>query len=86
MVCNRQMDKLKAYVALVGLGAFAKLLGVSAQRLSNWLERGVPIGYCSRVERVSGAVVLRQDLRPDDWREIWPELAANDQAREVAHG
>ena len=29
---------------------------------------------CVLVERLSGAVVTRRDLRPDDWALIWPEL------------
>lgn len=28
------------------------------------------------VERATGAVVTRQDLRPHDWQQIWPELSA----------
>jgi DNA-binding transcriptional regulator YdaS (Cro superfamily) len=27
------------------------------------------------LERATGGVVTRQDLRPDDWHLIWPELA-----------
>jgi DNA-binding transcriptional regulator YdaS (Cro superfamily) len=30
---------------------------------------------CVVIERESGFKVRRQDLRPDDWRRIWPELA-----------
>jgi DNA-binding transcriptional regulator YdaS (Cro superfamily) len=29
----------------------------------------------SKIEQASGSVVTRQVLRPDDWKEIWPELA-----------
>lgn len=29
----------------------------------------------SKIEQASGGVVTRQVLRPDDWMEIWPELA-----------
>ncbi len=31
---------------------------------------------CADIERESGGVVTRMDLRPDDWHRIWPELAA----------
>lgn len=34
--------------------------------------------YCVAIERETGGKVTRKDLRPDDWRAIWPELAAND--------
>jgi len=30
---------------------------------------------CVAVERESNGEVVRKDLRPDDWRDIWPELA-----------
>lgn len=30
---------------------------------------------CVAIERATEGVVTRQDLRPDDWRDIWPELA-----------
>lgn len=56
-----------------GITAAAALLDISPQRLSNWIERGVPIEFGARVETVLG--VSRRDLRPDDWRAIWPELA-----------
>ena len=29
------------------------------------------------IERATNGVVSRRDLRPDDWRVIWPELAQN---------
>jgi len=32
--------------------------------------------YCVRIERVTGGLVRRQDLRPDDYFEIWPDLSA----------
>ena len=44
--------------------------------------RNVMYGYrpcsaelASAVERVSGGAVTRQVMRPDDWQEVWPELA-----------
>lgn len=40
----------------------------------------------SAVERASQGAVKRQDLRPSDWRDIWPELAANEQQQEVVNG
>jgi len=29
----------------------------------------------ARIERATNGLVSRQDLRPHDWQEIWPELA-----------
>jgi DNA-binding transcriptional regulator YdaS (Cro superfamily) len=31
--------------------------------------------YAVAIERATGGAVKRQDLRPDDWHRIWPELA-----------
>lgn len=60
---------------LGGREVLAAALGVSLAALGNWKSRGVPIQRCVAIERLSGGVVTRRDLRPDDWREIWPELA-----------
>lgn len=30
---------------------------------------------CVAIEQATDGAVTRQDLRPDDWRAIWPELA-----------
>jgi len=38
-----------------------------------WKHRGnIPAEYCAAIEKTTG--VRRQELRPDDWRAIWPEL------------
>ncbi|WP_230676324.1 transcriptional regulator [Burkholderia gladioli] len=29
---------------------------------------------CIRIERATGGAVTRCDLRPMDWRDIWPEF------------
>ena len=67
------MKTLQQAVDSRGLKASADLLGVSPQRLSNWMDRGVPVEHCASVETELG--VTRRDLRPDDWHLIWPELA-----------
>jgi DNA-binding transcriptional regulator YdaS (Cro superfamily) len=36
--------------------------------------RAVSPARCVQIERLTGGVVSRRDLRPDDWRSIWPEL------------
>lgn len=56
--------------------ALASLIGVSAQRIKNWLSRDkqIPELYCSRIEQALAKKVRRQELRPEDWHEIWPEL------------
>jgi len=37
--------------------------------------RPIPIHHCVAIERATGGQVTRQELRPDDWWKIWPELA-----------
>lgn len=56
-------------------------------------ERPCPPKLAVSIEVETGGAVTRKDLFPKDWREIWPELAANDPApaeqtadQGVAHG
>lgn len=50
--------------------------------VSQWLRPGtrtgrpVPPKQCVRIEQLTRGAVTRRELRPDDWREIWPELDA----------
>jgi DNA-binding transcriptional regulator YdaS (Cro superfamily) len=37
-------------------------------------KRPAPAERCAEIERLSGGEVSRQELRPDDWAQIWPEL------------
>lgn len=36
--------------------------------------------HCVAIERATRGLVTRADLRPDDWRDIWPELASAEAA------
>ena len=76
MACNVGMEKTHF---LDSPGIRAKImaaLGVSAQVVSNWKARDmVPIEHCAAIEIATDGAVTRQELRPDDWRSIWPELA-----------
>lgn len=76
----RRMDKLKIYLMALPMTdriAFAERCGTTWPFLRN-----VAYGYrvageklCVCIEKESDAAVTRQDLRSDDWHEIWPELA-----------
>lgn len=46
-----------------GLSKVAQTLGVSTNRLANWLKRGVPAEHCPDVEAALG--VRCEVLRPD---------------------
>lgn len=91
------MNYVKKACAIAGNQAFlARLLGVAPAVVYQWVSglRPVPVRYCVAIERATDGAVTRQDLRPDDWREIWPELANTLAATapaaikndEVAHG
>lgn len=56
-----------------GPAALAKQLNESIQTVSNWAARGrPPANRCAAIQRITG--VDRRELRPDDWRDYWPEL------------
>lgn len=58
-----------------GRNALASLLGVSVTAIGNWKTRGVPLEQCVPIERATHGAVTRKDLRPDDYLDVWPELA-----------
>lgn len=73
---NLSVPGLKAAISKAGSqSALARLLGKSQPLISKWLKSTRPLRaeHCAEIERALG--VSRQTLRPDDWREIWPELA-----------
>lgn len=57
--------------------ALGEAVGLSQAAVGNWVMRGskVPPEYCAAIEVATGRAVTRQDMRPDDWQKIWPELA-----------
>lgn len=61
----------------------ASAVGASPQVVSNWRTRGAPVERCADIERATGGVVMRWDLRPDDWHRIWPELVNHERAPQV---
>lgn len=71
------MDRLKEYLNDKTQQEMATLLGVRQPTLQAWLaeKRPIPIKRCVQIEELTQGLVTRRDLRPDDWAEIWPELA-----------
>lgn len=56
--------------------AMAAALGVSKAAVNQWKLPGrkVPIEQCVAIEQMTGRIVRRWHLRPNDWFRIWPEL------------
>ncbi len=70
--------KLSDYLREAGLShaGFGKVIGVSQPIVSGWANDGlVPEKRAVQIEAATEGAVTRRDLRPDDWHEIWPELA-----------
>lgn len=55
----------------------AQKLGITPVLISQWAnrQRPVPPERCVEIERATTGQVTRRDLRPEDWMNIWPELA-----------
>ncbi len=89
------MEKLREWVAeRRGRAAdLAAALGVPASFVTKMAggERPVPIAHMAKIEEITQGAVTRRDLRPDDWQDIWPELADHQphatkaEAQEVSH-
>ena len=60
-----------------GMGVLARAISTSPNVVANWKYRGAHPHprYCPAIEQITGGRVSRKDLRPDDWSQIWPELA-----------
>nr|WP_144154496.1 YdaS family helix-turn-helix protein [Paraburkholderia sp. BCC1885] len=75
------MDKLKSFIASLPpeeRDQFARRCRTTKAFLRNiaYGQRVAGEKLSVLIERESGGAVTRLDLRPDDWRDIWPELVA----------
>lgn len=67
--------------------SFAQRCGTTV----GYLRKAVSVGQllkvvvCVSIERETHGQVTRKDLRPDDWQDIWPELASSEQKQSPAH-
>lgn len=61
-----------------GVSRLADAIGVGQSAISNLATRGgTPSpANCLAIERATSGAVTRQDLRPDDYWLIWPDLSA----------
>lgn len=64
-------------------GIMAKKLGVSTSQMSQMVNGTCAISNkrCLIIEIFTKGEVSRKDLRPNDWHEIWPELATQESAK-----
>jgi len=82
MPYHHGMEKLRHFCesGALSISDLARRLDVSPPTVTEWCRgrRPVPIARCLAIERATGGVVSRRDLRPNDWREIWPDLVDSD--------
>ncbi len=62
---------------LGGPTAVARLLNVKPPSVHAWKTGGIPDDKLIRLAPTleKAGIATRQELRPDDWHSIWPELA-----------
>lgn len=67
--------------------SFAADCETSLGHLRNSIYSGKPLApvTCVLIEQRTAGAVMRWHTRPDDWRRIWPELNARDDAPIVCH-
>ena len=68
---------------LGGTYRVANILGIKSPSVSDWKKgNSIPddklIRLANEIELVSGGVIGRKVLFPEDWMSIWPELAESD--------
>lgn len=83
------MDKLLKFLNSLSKEAreaFASACGTSVGYLRKAVSSGQSLSAatCVAVERESKYQVTRKDLRPDDWQNIWPELATTGEPHDHA--
>jgi DNA-binding transcriptional regulator YdaS (Cro superfamily) len=74
--------KLDEYLSRPGsltVAQIAERIGVKSDaQIRQWQhgysDRQPGAAYCVAIERATGGAVTRQDLRPDDYWLIWPDL------------
>ncbi len=77
-----------AAAQLGSVSALARAVGVQPPTVHQWRigDRPVPVEKCVLIERATDGAVTRQDLRPDDYWLIWPDLPAPEAAQPAGQG
>lgn len=58
--------------------ALCKLIGAHPPDVSKWAsgERPIPVPYGAPIESATNGLVTRQEMFPEEWKRVWPELKA----------
>ena len=77
------MERLRAHLRTLSVDeqrAYAMRCGTTIGYLRKALSLDLRLRahVCVALERESAGAVTRRDLRPDDWQDIWPELAESE--------
>ncbi|MDH0777509.1 helix-turn-helix domain-containing protein [Delftia tsuruhatensis] len=73
---NPSAPALREAISMAGSqSALGRLMGHSQVLVHKWLNSPRPLGekHCVKLEKLLG--IPRSRSRPDDWEQIWPELA-----------
>lgn len=67
----------RACDAVGSKAALARAVGVKPPVIQQWIKgaRPIPAKRCVAIEKATKGAVTRQQLRPDDWQNFWPELS-----------
>ena len=81
------MNKLRQYINSLSVDKqheFASSCGTSISYIRKIISSDGKLFFgpaiCRRIEEKTDCLVTRKDLRPNDWHEIWPELATQEPA------
>ena len=68
-----------------GTTAVARLFNIKAPSVHAWRTKGIPDGKHIRLSLLAEqhGVASRQELRPDDWHLLWPELIKSTQSKKA---
>jgi Uncharacterized protein conserved in bacteria, prophage-related len=57
--------------------ALCKLIGAHPPDMCKWAsgERPIPFPYGAPIEKATKGLVTRQEMFPDEWQRLWPELS-----------
>ena len=72
------MDAMtRACETVGGVKKLADLLGVAESTVTQWRKgiRPIPLRKGVQIEIATKQLVTRRDLYPNEWQDIWPELA-----------